>query len=530
MVIDNLSADFLEDNSWRIPSSLITREGKVVDTSGERWHLPLVTRDFASIDFEKIENKSLRLSLMFYVADRIQHTSSDSGYKVFWDVWRTVLINYHEASIAHEGTLTDLLVSIFEKAISVKKNNHKLHEMYEPIQWYIYCTETYPELGFYADYAFELDCMTIPGGPKGEAVRMLDPTSGPLNHSLEVPLLINALRDDCSDDYEHVRQRAALALSLAYGRNPANLTYLREEDFFDLTPDSNERCYILKMPRIKKRLLNPRDDFLEEYVDPFYAKFIIDLIEKNKSIEAIVLFENRVVQSPNPLFMKPEGNKVASLCGDLQNVYNCTSSDITGLMKAFMKRKKIISPVTGDLMYITSRRLRYTLATGLAAEGISKKELARILDHSDTQHVNVYFELRDRIVAHLDKAAAKKLSNYYSYFRGNLIADDKKAVNSSRDNKHVFYIDDENPTVVEDLGVCGKSGLCHLDPPFSCYICPKFEAYDFADHEYVLECLLISREKKINKYDDARLGVQIDDVIAAVGQVCKLCVSRSTNA
>lgn len=60
------------------------------------------------------------------------------------------------------------------------------------------------------------------------------------------------------------------------------------------------------------------------------------------------------------------------------------STGIANLVKAFIKRHNIISPLTGELLHVTPRRLRYTLATGLAAEGISKRELARILDHTDT--------------------------------------------------------------------------------------------------------------------------------------------------
>lgn len=530
MVIDTAIKHLRDDNAWRIPAQLITRENKEVDTSGYIWDLPIPTREYASINFKKIQSPDLRLALMYYVVERLQHVSTDSGYRAYWEVWRIILANYNESSIPNEKTLTNRLIFLFEKSISVKKSEHKLHQMYVPIQWYIYCAENYPELGFCQHYAFELDCMTIPAGPRGEAVRQSDLTAGPLDHSLELPLIINALKNDCGNDFEHVRQRAAIALSLAYGRNPANLTFLREEDFFDLTQGAHEHTYVLRIPRIKKGLLNPRDDFLEEYVEPFYAKFIIDLIEKNRTIEASIIHNGIQIPNPKPLFTNRQGNIAALRANDWENAYNCASADITGLIKAFVQRHKIISPKTGYTLYVSSRRLRYTLATGLAAEGISKRELARILDHTDTQHVKVYFELRGRIVPHLDKAAAKKLSNYYSYFQGSLIASDRDAVNGDRDDKHMFYIDDENPDVAEDIGVCGKSSLCHLDPPFSCYICPKFQAYDFANHEYVLECLLASREKRIAVYDDARLGVQIDDVIAAVAQVCKKCERSSVSA
>ncbi|WP_228255415.1 hypothetical protein [Acinetobacter wuhouensis] len=68
-----------------------------------------------------------------------------------------------------------------------------------------------------------------------------------------------------------------------------------------------------------------------------------------------------------------------------------------------------------------------------------------------------------------------------------------------------------------------ESSICHLDPPFSCYLCPKFQPYRHADHEYVLESLLNSRNERLEKYENARLGIQLDEVIFAVAQVAEAC-------
>ena len=352
---------------------------------------------------------------------------------------------------------------------------------------------------------------------------MEDPEKGPLHRTLELPLLVEALKHDNSQDIEHMQQKAALALSIAFGRNPANLTYLREEDFIDLTPDSEERCFVVRMPRIKKRLLNPRNDFVEEYVELLYANLVSELIEKNTTIDVQLMNENDVIPNPKPLFLNRMGNQAALASKDFENAYNMTSADISSLLKGFVARHKIISPITGELLQISARRLRYTLATSLAMEGISKAELARILDHTDTQHVGVYFEMAGNIVEHIDKAAAKGFSRYLQFFKGTVVENDEEAINGSRIDKHLIYVDEENPSDQEDIGVCGEDRICHLDPPYSCYLCPKFQPYKHADHEHVLDCLLKNREQKIKEYEHARLGVQLDDVIAAVAQVTELC-------
>jgi hypothetical protein len=327
----------------------------------------------------------------------------------------------------------------------------------------------------------------------------------------------------------HLQQKVVVALSIAFGRNPANLTFLRESDFECLAPGSEDPCYIIRMPRIKKRFVNPRDDLLDEYLDPYFGAMIEQLLQISKLIP--LNFADRAFVNPEdrPLLINRNGNKAAILSKDIDNIFNLTSRDISNLLNAFIKRHSIISPLTGKLMHVTPRRLRYTLATGLAAEGISKRELARILDHTDTQHVHVYFEIAGKIVEHLDKAAAKGFSKYLNFFKGKLIDSNNDAVNGERDDKHLTFVDDQNPDDQTDIGVCGESNICHLDPPYSCYLCPKFQPYRYADHENVLECLLSGREERLKKYENARLGIQLDEVIAAVAQVAKLCEEGAHN-
>lgn len=393
----------------------------------------------------------------------------------------------------------------------------------------MYGVQNYPETGFCPAYALELDAITVPGNPKGEAVRMEDPDRGPLHRSFELPLLIKAMRADKSSELSHLQEKAALALSIALGRNPANLTFLKEGDLVNLTPDAGDPTWIIRMPRIKKRQLNPRDDMLDEYLDPEFAGYLLKLIEANKGFVTNVELKDKNFEIERPLFINVGGNKSAMRSGLIDSYFNMTSEAVSRLIQQFVRRHKIISPLTGETLRISTRRLRYTLGTALAAEGISRKELARILDHTDTQHVQVYFELAGSIVEHLDKAAAKGFARYVNLFRGKIIKDDSEAANGSRDDKHLAFIDESNPTELTDIGVCGEKAACHLDPPFSCYLCEKFQPYWHADHEHVLDCLLQGRNERMQKYENSRLGIQLDDVIMAVAQVAELCKLEVSN-
>jgi hypothetical protein len=269
MVRKSSLQQLIETNGWLNPDkNTISREGKLVDLTGDIWHLPysLWNASATTLDFTKILNHKIRWSLKSYIKERLQRVSIHAGCSAFQFVYSEVLRYETKYHMEAEGEFKEQLVSLFEHIISEARENHRLWALYRPIQWYIYCAENYPELGFCPAYALELEGMSIPGNPKGESVRMDDPDRGPLHRSLELPLLISAMKKDKSKELLHLQQKVAVALSIAFGRNAANLTFLREEDLTDLTPDVADRCYQLKIPRIKKRQLDPRDDFCYEYL------------------------------------------------------------------------------------------------------------------------------------------------------------------------------------------------------------------------------------------------------------------------
>ncbi|OGT37084.1 MAG: integrase [Gammaproteobacteria bacterium RIFCSPHIGHO2_12_FULL_38_14] len=533
MQLDALN-ELITQNGWLdIPEKIITREGKVINRTEEIWHLPYPIRADAKIDFNKIYDSRIRWCTKRYIQEKLQTTSTHAGFTSFTYLTTEFFkfqSDYSLTDILPTQELRDNLISLIENAISKARAHHRLWALYRPIQWYIWCAENYPELGFCSAYAMELDSMIIPGNPKGEAVRMEDDDKGPLHRTLELPLLINAMKYDKSQKLEHLQQKAAIALSIALGRNPANLTYLRESDLLNLTPENDEPCFIIKMPRIKKRQLNPRDELLDEYLDTEFANYVKELIAANQKINTSVQTEKGWFEIKKPLFIKIRKNSGAVAANLISDSFNMTSEDINNLLKAFVQRHNIKSPLTGELINISPRRLRYTLATSLAAEGISKRELARILDHTDTQHVQVYFEVAGNIVEHLDKASAKGFAKYLDFFKGRIIDNASEAINGERNDKHLSFINETNPIDQTEIGVCGENNICHLDPPFSCYLCPKFQPYRNADHEHVLECLLKSRTERIEKYENARLGIQLDDVIFAVAQVAEKCKSEAPHA
>ena len=343
----------IESNGWLdVPDNIISREGHSVDTSSDIWHLPYTTAKSMSLNFSKIGDLGLRWATKRYIQDRLEFTSAHAAYSSFQDVWRELIrfqadfefnkcFDYEELKIN--------FIKAFEYALSESRKNHRLWVMYRPIQWYVWCAENYPEVGFCPAYALELDAISVPGNPKGESVRMEDVDRGPLHRSLELPLLIKAMRADKSVEFIHLQQKAALALSIALGRNPANLTYLKETDLVNLTPDSDESTWVINMPRIKKRQLNSRDDLLTEYLDTEFANYLLELISANKKITTTVEVDGKYFAIERPLFINIEGNKSAILSKLIDSSFNMTSAGISDLLKQFIERHKIISPLSGEI-------------------------------------------------------------------------------------------------------------------------------------------------------------------------------------
>ncbi|WP_189454397.1 tyrosine-type recombinase/integrase [Cognatilysobacter bugurensis] len=410
-----------------------------------------------------------------------------------------------------------------EAAISEAKNKKALWTIYLITRWYVWCAEAFPEIGFDIDYAHELDGLIIPGSPKGEAVRVNDPDDGPLDRTVELPLLLRALSEDTCQDYESIEQRAALALCIAFGRNPACFAYLEANDIRNVADGlaNVPPAYMIDLPRIKKRQLHPRDEIRTEPMEHRLAKYVVDLKKQCMSeVVTVATFDGPTNVSFQPLFRHPRGRTLLVHDDVVDRAARVQSGRISALVQSFAQRNRVVSPLTHEIMRVTPRRLRYTLACGLVEEGISRKELARLLDHSDTQHVRVYFDLKSNVVRRLDAAAAKSFAPLMSFFRGTVI--DPETGNDSTNASEIAYADPSEPGTLSQVGLCGQKKLCHLDPPFSCYLCEKFRPYRTVDHERVLTSMLSERERVLEKLDDQRLGVQLDDVIFAVAEVCRI--------
>jgi hypothetical protein len=134
-------------------------------------------------------------------------------------------------------------------------------------------------------------------------------------------------------------------------------------------------------------------------------------------------------------------------------------------------------------MHLNARRFRYSYATRLAELGTPVNELAALLDHSNTQSVIVYYKPSPKAAARLDEAIGRSAGRVWSWFKG------QPPVEKPENASEAAVIPIMTPTLRQQggIGVCGSGLLCDLNPPYSCYICPRFQPWKSAPHRTLLE-------------------------------------------
>jgi integrase len=170
-----------------------------------------------------------------------------------------------------------------------------------------------------------------------------------------------------------------------------------------------------------------------------------------------------------------------------------------------------ISPRTHQPLKVTrGHRFRHTLGTDLSNAGLSEFAIARALMHSDTRTVRKYRAVSPELLALIDAKMSDHLALVVNAFTGIIVTDRTSAINGDRADR-----------LIEDVAVCGATAACHLDAPYTCYACGKFQPLLHANHREVLERLERRREQTIAT--DKTTGVLWDRAILACRKVILDC-------
>lgn len=193
-------------------------------------------------------------------------------------------------------------------------------------------------------------------------------------------------------------------------------------------------------------------------------------------------------------------------------IFHAGSGTIKGWLACVERMQGFpISPRTHQPLKVTrGHRFRHTLGTDLSNAGLDEWTMARALMHTNTMTVRKYRAVSPELLALIDAKMSDHLALVVNAFTGIIVTDRTSAKNGDRADRQI-----------EDLAVCGATAACHLDAPYTCYACGKFQPLLHADHHAVLERLERRREQTIAT--DKTTGVLWDRAILACRKVILDC-------
>jgi integrase len=385
--------------------------------------------------------------------------------------------------------------------------------------WYVWCSDADID-GFEFDTAIALESLVIGGGPKGEAVLGHDPKLGPL-HATEFDRLFLALREATRNGTMPDQDLAVAWLFVAFGCNPRHLYLLNDEDLLKTEMADGTVKYELRIPRIKKPGVGERTQFRTRPLRSDIGELLERIVRQNAGARMFIQVSMPNQKFSPAMFMLSQPRE--SLMGtefEMQ-AYRWRTLHFN-LALSRVVRQLNLKGRDGEPLSLTPRRLRYTFATRLVQDGVSAALLADLLDHTDLQHVMVYYNARSDIVVRLDRAMAMRLAPWAQAFMGTIVRSETDALRGDDPASRVRFFD-AGQRKIENVGSCGEFGFCGLAAPIACYTCVRFQPWLEAPHGMVLDALLGDRDAHLQRGADPKMTQARDLTIVAVASVIQRC-------
>jgi len=370
-----------------------------------------------------------------------------------------------------------------------------------------------------------LDGWTIRGNIKGDAVKRLDPVSGPLSD-----VELHAFNEGAVQAYERdAISFADMALGLVISntaRRPIQISYLRLKDVLNGSNMKGEPVYYLNMPRAKQRGTGFRAQIKQFAItQELWAILNTQAIQAVQSVENVIGFELQEMDRLElPLF--PDLVEFAKIKSPRQlrdalkiDLLHIKADEVSKTCKLIVDEVGIYSERTGQLLNISSVRFRYTIGTRAAREGFGELVIAELLDHSDTQNARVYIKNIPEHVEKLDQAVGYYMAPYAQAFAGVLV-DSEAGAKRGNDLSSRIKVDNEG------IGNCGSYGFCGANVPIPCYTCMHFQPWLDGPHEIVYNKLIAERERLFKATGDMQIAAVNDRSILAVADVIQRCANR----
>tara|TARA_A100001391_G_scaffold197455_1_gene177593 strand:+ start:1460 stop:3046 length:1587 start_codon:yes stop_codon:yes gene_type:complete len=367
--------------------------------------------------------------------------------------------------------------------------------------------------------------------PRDDVILRLDPEQGPFTQVEQNTLHQWVHEQFCHGNLDPERY-LYLRLAMIYGQRGAQLRMMVFYDFIKDDRGYQVRFFRAKQKgdnagwRVKPETFNLDED-LYNIVQAYRSIILARLKQEypgradwDKAIDHVPLFRRKMGYKKN--------NRKPSVIIDLPEQKALEQSPQAkfhvagGVVRYWLFQIEnmpdfpISSRTHQPLKISRGHRFRHTLGTDLSNAGLDEWAIASALMHSGTRTVRKYRAVSAELMRLIDEKMSNHLALVVKAFTGTIVMDRSSAKNGDRVDRQI-----------EDLAVCGADTVCHLDAPFTCYGCSKFQPLLDADHSAILERLERRRAQIIAT--DKTTGLLWDRAILACRKVildCKaLCES-----
>tara|TARA_R110000850_G_scaffold52732_3_gene127112 strand:+ start:1431 stop:3023 length:1593 start_codon:yes stop_codon:yes gene_type:complete len=368
-----------------------------------------------------------------------------------------------------------------------------------------------------------------------DVILSLDPEEGPFTSEEQ-----NALHQWSHEAFCHgvldLERYLYLRLLMVYGQRGVQLRMCVFDDFI-----RTEQGYKIRLFWAKQR--DDAGGFRKNYVTfsldadlyatvQAYQSLVLDRLkiecfdraDWDLAIKHVPLFRRKLARGDNPFDVDPlsvisGNNDLNSLESgpnpDFHVGYGTTLNWLAQIEK--MENFPISSRTHKSLKITKGHRFRHTLGTDLSNAGLDEWSMAHALMHKKTTTVRKYRKVSAELMNLIDAKMSDHLALVVNAFSGTIVTDRESAKNGFRADRQI-----------QDLAVCGADAACHLDAPFSCYGCRKFQPLLHADHAASLERMERFRAQVIDQ--DKITGVIWDRAILACRKVildCRSLISQN---
>jgi integrase len=365
------------------------------------------------------------------------------------------------------------------------------------------------------------------GNIKGDSVKRLDPTQGPLTDNELRAFNEAAIRLFEKDEIALTELGIALLVSNT-GRRPIQITHMKNVDLDGNARNlKGEEVLVVKIPRAKQRADGFRTSFKAFAVgEELWA--ILDA-QRQAAIYSVEASLRRTLEESErlalPLF--PDMAALLELQQADLSLTTALESDrlhlragcVTDILRKIASVADCRSERTGEILNSNATRFRYSIGTRAAREGLGVMIIAELLDHTDIQNADVYTKNVPENAAILDAHLSELMAPYANAFMGVIVDSENKARRGDDLCSRVRFRENK-------AGVCGSFGHCGANVPIPCYTCIHFQALLDGPHEAIRGELLAERKRILEVTGDEKLAAVNDRTILAVAQVIQKCQAR----